>query len=149
MGEELALGNAVGEDQIDHAYIGVKDGLEKDAPLDALHRDLPGNLLNRYIVRNLDQKVRICLGDFILMDSLRRERLLWALLTEESLAILVFHLDHVNDTLEPVSEEDGILTAAGLAQVGLRESDSGSFLLDVLLEPLGLILVLVLDAGLG
>ena len=83
------------------------------------------------------------------MDSLRGERLLWALLTEESLAILVFHLDHVNDTLEPVGEEDGILAAAGLAQVGLRESDSGGLLLDVLLEPLGLILVLVLYAGLG
>ena len=83
------------------------------------------------------------------MDSLRGERLLWALLTEESLAILVFHLDHVDDTLEPVGEEDSILTATGLAQVGLRESDSGGFLLDVLLEPLGLILVLVLDAGFG
>ena len=83
------------------------------------------------------------------MDSLRGECLLWALLTEESLAILVLHLDHVNDTLEPVGEEDGILAAAGLAQVGLRESDSGGLLLDVLLEPLGLILVLVLNAGFG
>ena len=149
LGKKLALSDTVHENKVDHAYIGVKDGFEQDAPLDALHRDLPGNLLNRNIVRNLDQKVRICLGDFVLMDSLRGERLLWALLTEESLAILVFHLDHVDDALEPVGEEDGILTAAGLAQVGLGESNPSSLLLDVLLEPLGLILVLVLDAGLG
>ena len=83
------------------------------------------------------------------MDSLRGERLLWALLTEESFAILVFSLDHIDDTLEPVGEEDGILATAGLAQVGLSKSNSRGLLLDVLLEPLGLILVLVLDAGLG
>ena len=66
-------------------------------------------------MRNLDQKVRICLRDFVLVDSLRWECLLWALLTEESFAILVLSLDHVNYALEPLGEENGILATAWFA----------------------------------
>lgn len=61
LSELLSLSDTVSEDQVDHAYIRIEDGLEKDTALDALNRDLPSDLFYGNVVCNLDQKVRVSL----------------------------------------------------------------------------------------
>ena len=57
--EKLSLCDTIGKDQVDHAYIRIEDGLEKDTTLDALNRDLPSDLFDGNVMGNLDQKVRV------------------------------------------------------------------------------------------
>ena len=54
LGQNLALGEAVDEDQVNHANIRVKDSLKEDAALDALHRDLPRDLFDGNVVCDLN-----------------------------------------------------------------------------------------------
>ena len=55
--QHLSLLHAVLEDEVDHAHVRVKDRLEQDTSLDALHGDLPGDLFDGNVVSNLDQQV--------------------------------------------------------------------------------------------
>ena len=59
--EKLSLSDTIGKDKVYHAYIGVENCLQKDATLDALHRDLPSYLLDCNVMSNLDQKVGVSL----------------------------------------------------------------------------------------
>ena len=150
LSQNFALGNAIRKNEVDHAYIGIKDSFEQDAAFDALDGDLPCDLFDRDIVRNLNQKVRVCLRYLVFVDPLRWESLLGTLLGEKSLTVLMLHFDHVEDALEPLGEKNGVLPAAWLAEVGLGEAEARCFLFDILLEPLGLVFVLISpDARLG
>jgi len=49
------MGKTIHKDEINHAYVGVEDGLEQDSSLDALDWDLSGDLLDCNVMCDLNQ----------------------------------------------------------------------------------------------
>ena len=86
--QHLSLLHAVLEDEVHHAHVRVKDRLEQDSSLDALHCDLPRDLLNGNVVSNLDQQVRITLQDIVVVCLLSREDPLGSILRNPFFAFL-------------------------------------------------------------
>ena len=148
LGQDLALGEAIDEDQVNHANIGVKDSLKYDATLNALHRDLPRDLLNGNVVRDLNQQVRVGLLHLALVALLSWERSLRTVPCCVTLAPQELRLNHIDGALEPLGEEYGVLSTAWLAQVALRESGTSRLILQGLLEPVRSFF-LVVDARLS
>ena len=83
------------------------------------------------------------------MNPLRREGLFGPLLSKEVLALGVLALNHVNDVLEPLAEQDGVLSTAWLAQIAISKAHFGSLFLDGCLEPHWLLFLLRPDTWLG
>jgi len=115
LGEYLALGDAIDEDQVHHAYIRIKDCLEKYSTLNTLDRDLSSDFFYGNIMGNLNQQVLVCLRGLRVMSLLRREGALHTLLGLVILARDVLILDHVNDPFEPFRQQNCILSTTWLA----------------------------------
>ena len=69
------------------------------------------------------------------MALLSRERSLRTVPRCVTLAPRELSLNHINDALEPLGEEYGILSTARLTQVALRKSCASRLILQGLLEP--------------
>ena len=115
LGQQLPLGDAVDEDQIYHAHVRVEDSLEEYPALDTLDGNLPGDLFDCNVVRDLDQQIRVRLQYLAVIYLLRREGLLGTVSREVVLAVLLLLLDHIDGALEPLGQQDGILATAWLA----------------------------------
>jgi len=109
--QRFALVNAVAEDEVDEADVGVEHCLQENTPLDALNRDLSGDFLDGNVVDNLNQREGLRGGiDRLLKGDLFRSRV--------NSSVLVFN--HLHDFLEPLRKHNGILSTGGLTKVFLE-----------------------------
>lgn len=142
LGEYLTLGDAIDEDQVHHAYIRIKDCLEKYSTLNTLDWDLSGDFFYGNIMGYLNQQVLICLWSLRIMSFLSREGTFHTLLGIVILARDVLILNHVNDPFEPFCQQYCILSAAWLAKISLCQAHFRRFFLQILLQPLWFLLFL-------
>ena len=91
----------------------------------------------------LDQQERVRLQDLVVMGLLGWEQSLILTFSGLGLAVLILCLDQINHVLEPLSQEDGILSARWLTQVLVLIRRLHDVVLHHVLEPVRQRLLLI------